>query len=164
VERTASFAHYTAGGFTAGDQARLQHAVIGAAQRGATVLLSNSSAPLIERLYQTADAVSAGLRIHRVAARRAINSRAAARGAVDELLITNSTREVARVPPAGSCPPAGLSASLVPGLSTRAFRKLPITNFLREILRVDVQRMSYRRSLDPELARDLITTRRTPYT
>ena len=95
---TASFAHYTAGGFSAADQARLQQAVVAAARRGATVMLSNSSAPSIHRLYSTPEARTAGLRVIRVPARRAINSRAAARGVVDELLVTNARHDLAAVP------------------------------------------------------------------
>ena len=45
MSRTACFANYTAKGFTLGDQARLQQALIEAANRGALVVLSNSSAP-----------------------------------------------------------------------------------------------------------------------
>lgn len=89
---TASFAHYTAGGFTELDQARLQRTVIAVAQRGARVVVSNSSAPLIERLYGAREARLAGLEMHRVPARRAINSRASARGVVDEIVITNARR------------------------------------------------------------------------
>ncbi len=89
LSRTASFAHYTAGGFDDGDQRRLQGAVIAAAERGAIVVLSNSSAVEIERLYSTANARRAGLRIRRVSARRAINCNAAHRGYVDELIVTN---------------------------------------------------------------------------
>ena len=54
-------------------------------------MLSNSSAPEIERLYSTPEARLARLRIERVAARRAINSRAEARGPVTEFVITNVT-------------------------------------------------------------------------
>jgi DNA adenine methylase len=89
LSRTASFAHYTAGGFDAFDQRRLQRAVIDACRRGAQVLLSNSSAPSIVELYSSRAARDAGLRVERVAARRAINSRASARGPVDELIVTN---------------------------------------------------------------------------
>ena len=89
LSRTANFAHYTADGFTAFDQRRLQQAVIDACRRGAHVLLSNSSAPEIVSLYSSDDARGAGLRVERVAARRAINSRASARGPVDELIVTN---------------------------------------------------------------------------
>ena len=90
LSRTASFAHYTAGGFTAFDQIRLQQAVIMAARRGAVVVVSNSSAPEIVSGYSTADAVDAGLVVRRVPARRAINSLATRRGPVDELIITNA--------------------------------------------------------------------------
>jgi DNA adenine methylase len=89
LSRTACFANYTAKGFTLDDQARLQHALVAAAERGASVVLSNSSAPHIEQLYSTEDARRAQLRIERVHARRAINSRAEARGPVTELIVTN---------------------------------------------------------------------------
>ncbi len=90
LSRTASFAHYTAGGFTVIDHRRLQETVIAAVRRGAIVLLSNSSAAQIEAAYTAPAARLAGLQVHRVPARRAINSRAALRGPVDELIITNA--------------------------------------------------------------------------
>jgi DNA adenine methylase len=90
LSRTASFASYTACGFTPADQRRLQQEVIAAAGRGANIVLSNSSAPLIESLYTGPDAQAAGLRLQYVAARRAINSRAALRGPVDEVIVTNA--------------------------------------------------------------------------
>ena len=72
------------------EQARLQQAVVGLARLGASVLLSNSVAPDIRRLYaDNVEARSAGLRARTVDARRAINSRASGRGAVREYLITN---------------------------------------------------------------------------
>jgi DNA adenine methylase len=89
LTRTASFASYTADGFTTVDQTRLQQAVIDACRRGAQVVVSNSSAPEILEMYGAPDAVAAGLRIRRVPARRAINSQASARGPVDELIISN---------------------------------------------------------------------------
>jgi DNA adenine methylase len=92
LSRTACFANYTADGFTLNDQARLQRALIEAARRGAHVVLSNSSAPEIERLYSTREARLAHLRIERVSARRAINSRADSRGPVAELVVTNVLR------------------------------------------------------------------------
>lgn len=88
---TSLFAHYTAGGFTMRDHQRLQAAIIDAATRGAVVVVSNSSAPEIEAAYGSRAAKKAGLRVRRVPARRAINSRASARGPVDELLITNTS-------------------------------------------------------------------------
>lgn len=89
LSRTASFAHYTAGGFDAGEQIRLQDAVVSAAGRGAVVLLSNSTAPEIVAAYRSRRARQAGLSIEYVPARRAINSRASLRGPVDELIVTN---------------------------------------------------------------------------
>jgi DNA adenine methylase len=90
LSRTASFAQYTAAGFGALDHRRLQKAIFEAARRGALVLVSNSSAPEIEAGYSAPSARTAGLVVQRVPARRAINSRAARRGPVDELIITNA--------------------------------------------------------------------------
>jgi DNA adenine methylase len=95
LSKTASFANYTADGFGAVDQQRLRDAIVAAARRGAAVVVSNSSAPLIEALYTAEDARGAKLRVIRVPARRAINSRATSRGPVDELLITNVERQPA---------------------------------------------------------------------
>jgi len=90
VSRTAQFRSYTAAGFGAGEQERLQRLVVELARAGVSVLLSNSVAPEIRLLYEdNVDAVSAGLRACTVPARRAINSRASMRGAVREYLITN---------------------------------------------------------------------------
>jgi DNA adenine methylase len=110
---SSSFANYTAAGFTADDQACLQRAVVAAARRGATIVLSNSSAPLITRLYSADDAREAGLRLIRVPARRAINARATGRGAVDELVVTNARADLASLPV-----PAMLRAGL-PGAARR---------------------------------------------
>jgi DNA adenine methylase len=93
VSATSRFTGYTAGGFGEESQARLQSQVIDLASRGASVLLSNSAAPQIHDLYDRNDgARRAGLRARTIAARRAINARATARGAVREYLITNVSR------------------------------------------------------------------------
>ena len=92
LSRTACFANYTAKGFSFDDQERLQQALIDAARRGAHVVLSNSSAPHIEKLYSSSEAKRAQLRIEKVYARRAINSRAESRGPIVELVITNVLR------------------------------------------------------------------------
>ena len=86
---TANFRHYTAHGFSDDDQTRLQGLAVTLAGRGVHVLLSNSSAPSIERLYKGPSAASAGLRLRRVPARRAINTRADRRGYVDEVVVSN---------------------------------------------------------------------------
>jgi DNA adenine methylase len=93
VSATARFTGYTAGGFGAAQQAALQRMVIAMAANGASVLLSNSAAPQIRALYaRDRHAKTAGLTAKTVSARRAINSRAASRGAVQEYLITNVAR------------------------------------------------------------------------
>lgn len=90
LSRTAQFTSYTAGGFGPQAQGRLQEEVIRLAARGASVLLSNSIAPEIYRLYaKSEEAKSAGLKARTVPARRAINSQPTGRGAVREYLITN---------------------------------------------------------------------------
>ena len=90
ISRTAHFTSYTSERFGLHDQAQLQRTVIRLAACGAHVLLSNSFAPHISALYaENEDARGAGLRARTVEARRAINSRASARGAVLEYLITN---------------------------------------------------------------------------
>jgi DNA adenine methylase len=90
VSRTAHFTSYTSSRFGPEEQLRLQQAVIELARRGACVLLSNSAAPEIRRLYADSTEVRrAGLQATTVQARRAINSSASRRGAVLEYLITN---------------------------------------------------------------------------
>jgi DNA adenine methylase len=93
LSATASFTSYTAPRFEAEDQVRLQKVVVELAHRGCQVLLSNSTADAIAALYDgNRDAEQAGLRAHRVPARRAVNSVASRRGAVDEYLISNIAR------------------------------------------------------------------------
>jgi DNA adenine methylase len=96
LSRTARFTSYTAGGFTADDQERLQQVIIDLAARGCFVVLSNSSAPEIAALYDgNAKAAAAGLRCHQIPARRAINSDARSRGPIAEYLITNVPEQAA---------------------------------------------------------------------
>jgi DNA adenine methylase len=90
LSRTAAFTSYTTNRFDAADQQCLQQVAIELARRGCYVLLSNSTAADIAMLYENSvEARRAGLRVHRVPARRAINSNASRRGAVEEFLITN---------------------------------------------------------------------------
>ena len=93
LTRTALFTSYTAAGFSSEDQERLHQVVIELASRGCWVLLSNSTAPDITRLYvRNREASAVGLTAHKVPARRAINSDPSKRGAVLEYLITNIPR------------------------------------------------------------------------
>jgi DNA adenine methylase len=90
LSTTASFTSYTASGFSDDDHRRLQELVIELAGRGCHVIVSNSTAPLITALYARNDAAKrAGLRAHKVPAKRAINSNATLRGDVMEYIITN---------------------------------------------------------------------------
>jgi DNA adenine methylase len=89
LSRTSSFANYTADGFTAFDQRRLQQKVVAACKRGAFVVVSNSSAAEILSAYTTPEAQKAGLEVRPVPARRAINSKASSRGPINELIISN---------------------------------------------------------------------------
>jgi DNA adenine methylase len=83
VSPTASFASYTAGGFTWEDQKRLAHACIVLNRRGVRFLLSNSATDRIRALYS-------GFEQRMVRAPRFINSKADGRGHVDELLVFNA--------------------------------------------------------------------------
>jgi DNA adenine methylase len=82
VSATSSFTSYTSGGFGLPEQTRLRDVARRLKQRGVHVLLSNSSAPFILELYRE------GFEIEKVSATRSVNSRASARGAIAELLIT----------------------------------------------------------------------------
>lgn len=105
---TARFTAYTADGFDDRAQETLQRLMIDLARRGCRVLQSNSTAPAIGRLYRRNPEVkAAGLRALTIPARRAINSRAALRGAIKEFLITNLP---ARPAPRLAARPAGRAA------------------------------------------------------
>ncbi len=92
VSPTARFTSYTARPFTPEDHVRLRDCAIALARRGCAVMVSNSSAPSVAALYEEDPRASAaGLRVFRIPARRAINSRGSARGPVTEFLLTNLT-------------------------------------------------------------------------
>jgi DNA adenine methylase len=76
---TASFTSYTANTFGPEQQAELAETARALAARGCRVMLSNSDTPFVRALYK-------GFRIDRVKCSRAINSNAARRGDVDEVI------------------------------------------------------------------------------
>jgi DNA adenine methylase len=82
LSTTSSFTSYTSTGFGEAEQTRLHDTAKRLKMRGVRVLLSNSSAPFVRNLY--AD----GFEVVDVSATRAVNSKATARGAIVELLIT----------------------------------------------------------------------------
>jgi DNA adenine methylase len=81
LSATSSFTSYTSGGFDDAAQTRLRDTARRLKERGVRVLLSNSSAPFVRKLY--AD----GFEVIEVPATRLVNSKAAARGPIVELLI-----------------------------------------------------------------------------
>jgi len=81
LSATSSFTSYTALGFGVTEQIRLRDTARKLKQRGVHVLLSNSAAPLVRDLYKD------GFHVIEVSATRLVNSKAAARGAIPELLI-----------------------------------------------------------------------------
>jgi len=82
VSDTADFTSYVPGGFGWIDQERLARVCRELWARGALVMLSNSDAKSVRDLY-------AGFRIDTVLASRSINSRAAKRGKVREIVVRN---------------------------------------------------------------------------
>jgi DNA adenine methylase len=89
LTRTARFTAYMPGNFSDDDQHALRDLVVDLARKGCAVVLSNSTAPIITTLYDSSRARRAGLRAHRVPARRAINSNSAKRGIVEEYIVSN---------------------------------------------------------------------------
>lgn len=90
LTRTANFRAYTGRGFSDEDQQRLQQVLIELSRRRVHVLLSNSTAAGVRRLYErNAHVTAAGLRAWRFPARRAVNSKGDRRGTVEELVVSN---------------------------------------------------------------------------
>jgi DNA adenine methylase len=84
LSQTSSFTAYTAGGFGLAEQERLMKFALKLKRKGVTVVLSNSSAPLIKELYGHAGEFM----MHEVLGARAVNSDKTKRGKVLEYVIT----------------------------------------------------------------------------
>lgn len=82
VSDTASFTGYNKGGFDRNEQIRLKQCCDELTQRGIKFMLSNSATEFIKELYGEYE-------ITIVKAKRAINSDASKRGAIEEVLIRN---------------------------------------------------------------------------
>lgn len=82
VSDTASFTGYNKGGFGREEQLRLKACCDALTARGVKFLLSNSATPFIRELYGS-------YRVSIVQARRAVNSVASRRGAIEEVLVRN---------------------------------------------------------------------------
>lgn len=80
---TAGFTNYAAGGFSWDSQVELAESCVAAHQRGAKVLISNSTAPRVIELYE-----QHGFTLHRVDARRAISSKGSTRETAKDIVAT----------------------------------------------------------------------------
>ena len=81
INATSSFTSYTVGDFGTDEQKTLAATAKQLIDRGCKVMLSNNDTPLVRALYK-------GLKMDKVKCSRAINSNAAKRGEIDELVIT----------------------------------------------------------------------------
>lgn len=80
---TAGFTNYAAGGFSWDSQVELAESCVAAHQRGAKVVISNSTAPRVIELYE-----QHGFTLHRVSARRAISSKGSTRETASDVVAT----------------------------------------------------------------------------
>lgn len=82
LNETSSFTSYTHEGFSFDDQVRLRETVRRLTERGVSVMVSNSSSPLAEELYQE-------FNIHYVEASRTNGAKSSSRGKIREIIVTN---------------------------------------------------------------------------
>lgn len=83
VSKTANFTGFTPDKFDDTNQRALRDSALALKKKGVHVLISNSSAPIIDELYMSDD-----FEITTVEARRAVNSKGGKRGPVVEYMIT----------------------------------------------------------------------------
>lgn len=82
LSETSSFTSYTHEGFSYEEQVRLRDVFRKLDKKGAYVMLSNSSSPLVEELYK-------GFNIHKVDANRTNGAKSSSRGKISEIIVTN---------------------------------------------------------------------------
>lgn len=82
LSQTSTFTSYTNEGFSYTDQVRLRNTFERLSKKGAYVMLSNSSSPLVEELYQD-------FYIHKVEATRTNGAKSSSRGKIKEIIVTN---------------------------------------------------------------------------
>lgn len=80
---TDGFTSYSGAGFSWADQVALAECCVAAHQRGAKVVISNSSAPKVIELYE-----QHGLKIHHIRARRSMSSKSGTREAASDIIAT----------------------------------------------------------------------------
>ena len=89
LSKTAKFTSYSAIQFGIDQQELLHSLVLRLVKQGCHVVVSNSTAPEIEKLYESRASQAAGLIAHRAPAKRAINSNPSLRGHVSEFVLSN---------------------------------------------------------------------------
>lgn len=82
ISETSAFTSYTHEGFSYKDQVRLRDTFKKLDKKGAYVMLSNSSSPLVEELYKD-------FFIHKVTATRTNGAKSSSRGKISEIIVTN---------------------------------------------------------------------------
>lgn len=82
LSETSAFTSYTHEGFSYDDQVRLRDCFKRLDEKGAYVMLSNSSSPLVEELYK--DFIA-----HKVDVTRTNGAKASSRGKISEIIVTN---------------------------------------------------------------------------
>lgn len=87
LNKTSSFTSYTSEGFLEKEQIELKNTFLRLHKRGCYVMLSNSNSEFINRIYSEIE--DDKIKIHKVSASRAINSKASGRGRIKEVVITN---------------------------------------------------------------------------
>ena len=80
LSETSAFTSYTHEGFTYEDQVRLRDCFKKLDEKGAFVMLSNSSSPLVEELYKD-------FNIHKVEANRTNGAKTSSRGKISEIIV-----------------------------------------------------------------------------
>lgn len=89
VSKTASFTSYTKDSFLEKEQIELRDIFAELTKRGCFVMLSNSDTPFINKIYKEIKIKNKLIRVNKVYASRAVNSKASGRGKITEVLITN---------------------------------------------------------------------------
>ncbi len=87
LSKTASFTSYTKDVFLDKEQIELRDVFVELNKRGCYVMLSNSDAPFINKIYS--EIKDKKVRISKVEAGRAINSKGSGRGKILEVVVTN---------------------------------------------------------------------------
>lgn len=82
LSNTSAFTSYTHEGFSYEDQVRLRDTFKRLDEKGAFVMLSNSSSPLVKELYKD-------FYVHEIEATRTNGAKSSSRGKISEIIVTN---------------------------------------------------------------------------